>query len=73
MVGKAILFWVGVLVALMIVVHFAPVTAKSLDHWMDYSPVVAIALGLVVVFWRRRKRAAAGETDRDSGSPDDKH
>jgi membrane protein DedA with SNARE-associated domain len=70
MVGKAVLFWVGVLVALMLLVHFAPGTAKSLDHWMDYSPLVAVVLGLAVIFWRRRKRAEAGEVDGDSGSPD---
>jgi membrane protein DedA with SNARE-associated domain len=75
MIGKAILFWVSVLVAFGLLVQFAPGTAKSVDRWMDYSPLFAVALGLAVVFWRRRKRAVSGEATNDSGtgSPDDDH
>jgi membrane protein DedA with SNARE-associated domain len=70
MIGKAILFWVGVLVALIVLFQFAPATAKSIDHWMDYSPLIAVVLGLAVIIWRRRTRAPAegGNGDSDRGS-----
>jgi hypothetical protein len=59
MFWKAVLFWVGVLVALVMFFQLRPGSTNNAVQWSNYLPLAGLVAGLIVILWNRRKRAKA--------------